>query len=159
MPRHHRNHDSATGLFAPPASARGEGNAGRYVRVAVETGISVWSRDEALVYSAAEGPPLLGRRVVVPVGRTGKSAGGVVVAEGGAELLGGLDRERVRPILRETEATLPEDLLDLAEWIASYYVCPLGMVLAAMLPGAVKQRKPAPPPPVVRIHRRGQKRR
>jgi len=31
------------------------------------------------------------------------------------------------------------ELMELARWISSYYVCPLGQVLAAMVPGAVKK--------------------
>ncbi|MHC5061413.1 MAG: replication restart helicase PriA [Planctomycetota bacterium] len=34
---------------------------------------------------------------------------------------------------------LDPDLLALAEWISKYYVCPLGQVLAAMVPAAVKK--------------------
>ena len=34
---------------------------------------------------------------------------------------------------------LPADLVELARWIAGYYCCPLGMVLASMTPAAVKQ--------------------
>jgi primosomal protein N' (replication factor Y) len=30
-------------------------------------------------------------------------------------------------------------MVDLAEWMAGYYVCPLGMVMASMVPAAVKQ--------------------
>ena len=30
-------------------------------------------------------------------------------------------------------------LMELARWISDYYVCPLGMVLGAIVPGAVKK--------------------
>jgi primosomal protein N' (replication factor Y) len=44
----------------------------------------------------------------------------------------------IRDVLRQV-APLPGDLLDLARWISSYYCCPIGMTLAAMVPAAVKR--------------------
>jgi primosomal protein N' (replication factor Y) len=39
----------------------------------------------------------------------------------------------------DKEPLLDAQLMKLARWISSYYVCPLGQVLAAMVPGAVKK--------------------
>ncbi len=39
----------------------------------------------------------------------------------------------------EEEPLLDSNLMELAGWISSYYVCPLGQVLAAMVPGGVKR--------------------
>jgi primosomal protein N' (replication factor Y) len=39
----------------------------------------------------------------------------------------------------DKEPLLDAQLMELARWISSYYVCPLGQVLAAMVPGAVKK--------------------
>ncbi len=39
----------------------------------------------------------------------------------------------------DKEPLLDSELMELARWISSYYVCPLGQVLAAMVPGAVKK--------------------
>ncbi len=39
----------------------------------------------------------------------------------------------------DKEPLLDSELMELAQWISSYYVCPLGQVLAAMVPGAVKK--------------------
>jgi len=39
----------------------------------------------------------------------------------------------------DKEPLLNSELMELARWISSYYVCPLGQVLAAMVPGAVKK--------------------
>jgi primosomal protein N' (replication factor Y) len=39
----------------------------------------------------------------------------------------------------DKEPLLDAALLELARWISGYYVCPLGQVLAAMVPGAVKK--------------------
>jgi primosomal protein N' (replication factor Y) (superfamily II helicase) len=82
----------------------------------------------------------LGDRVEVPLGRGDRMVAGVVVRLGGAELLEGLAPEKVKRIARRTGTGLPADLLPLAEWMADYYVCPLGMVLAALMPAAVKRR-------------------
>lgn len=41
--------------------------------------------------------------------------------------------------LVDKEPLVDADLMDLARWIAGYYVCPLGQVLAAMVPAAVKK--------------------
>lgn len=116
----------------PPAGAE------TYARVAVERSID--SRgpdtDDGLTYS---GRGLArGDHVEVPLGRGDTAARGVVLQTGGPELLGGLDPRRVKAISRRTGARLPEPLLALAEWMAGYYICPLGMVFAAMLPAAVK---------------------
>ncbi len=39
----------------------------------------------------------------------------------------------------DKEPLLDVQLMELARWISSYYVCPLGQVLAAMVPAAVKK--------------------
>jgi len=39
----------------------------------------------------------------------------------------------------DKEPLVSAELMELARWISSYYVCPLGQVLAAMVPGAVKK--------------------
>ena len=39
----------------------------------------------------------------------------------------------------DKEPLLDSELMEMARWISSYYVCPLGQVLAAMVPGAVKK--------------------
>jgi primosomal protein N' (replication factor Y) (superfamily II helicase) len=80
----------------------------------------------------------VGQRVQVPLGRGNKPTGGIVVAVGGRELLGDVAAAKVKPILRATPGRLPDQLVELARWMAEYYVCPLGMVLATMLPAAVK---------------------
>ncbi len=42
------------------------------------------------------------------------------------------------------EATLPPDLMQLAEWIASYYCAPLSRVLSSMLPASLKEQLDPP---------------
>lgn len=110
---------------------------GVFVRVAVERGVD---RDDGLTYRI-EGDaetPAVGERVLVPVGRGDQRVGGVVLEVGGAELLGGVDPGRVKPVLGSTGARLPAPLVELGRWLAGYYCCPVGMVLASMLPAAVK---------------------
>ncbi len=102
------------------------------VRVAVERGIE----GEGLTYASPWPEIRVGEQVEVPLGR-GKSRG-VVIAKGSAELLDGLDRTKVRHVLKRLGAELPIELVELGRWIAAYYVAPLGMTLASMVPGAVK---------------------
>ena len=114
---------------------------GVYARVVVERGLEGGAGEHGLTYRCDEGePPSVGERVKVPLGRSGKLAGGVVVCTGGAELLDGFDASRVKPIAGRTGAVVPAGLLELATWMASYYVCPLGMVLASVVPSAVKHQ-------------------
>jgi primosomal protein N' (replication factor Y) len=154
---------------APPQTGADSASAvGTLVRVAVERGIDTHpsppqkaaspasnaastisssgahargEQGHGLTYAVPPGMSLdVGRRVEVPLGRGDARAAGVVVAVGGAELLGGLPASRVKPVLRDTGAGLTGELVELARWISGYYVCPLGMVLSAMLPAAVKKR-------------------
>lgn len=116
-----------------------------YLRVAVERGIDrrggggAGGGGAALTYKSAT-PVEVGRRVEVPLGRGNARAAGVVVETGGPELCDGLDPAKVKPIVRDAGVGLPARLVELARWIANYYVCPLGMVLASMMPAAVKKR-------------------
>src|SRR4051812_19873372 len=111
---------------------------GVLVRVAVERGIDAERGEEGLTYRCAGASPSVGERVEVPLGRKQKLTPGIVVAVGGPELLEGLAESRVKAVARRTGAALPGSLVQLAQWIAGYYVCPLGMVLATMMPAAVK---------------------
>ncbi|MFO0786191.1 MAG: primosomal protein N' [Phycisphaerales bacterium] len=115
----------------------------RFALVAVERGIDRAGDDGAeLLYEIpaeleSSGSLQSGERVDVPLGK--RKVGGVVVASGGTELLGDIDPVKIRPILRRSGAILPNSLMELAKWIAGYYVCPLGMVLSSMIPSAVKK--------------------
>ncbi|MHC4805406.1 MAG: replication restart helicase PriA [Planctomycetota bacterium] len=85
-----------------------------------------------------------GRRVEVPFGRKDKLEVGCCVeadippdqsftARGGGRKL-----KRIVKLM-DKEPLLDSQLMELARWISGYYVCPLGQVLAAMVPGAVKR--------------------
>jgi primosomal protein N' (replication factor Y) len=119
------------------------------VRVAVERGLDrtreatharAASRtgDGSLTYRSPVALPL-GQRVEVPLGSGDTPAIGIVVETGGVELLDGLDITRIKSVLRDTGPGLPPRLVELARWISTYYICPLGMVLATMVPAAVKK--------------------
>lgn len=81
-----------------------------------------------------------GQIVIVPLGRGDTPTTGVVTDVGGGELLGDLPPQRAKSILKVSDAVLPPALMDLARWMAGYYVCPVGMVLASMIPAAVSRQ-------------------
>ncbi|MBL9000498.1 MAG: primosomal protein N' [Phycisphaerae bacterium] len=137
---------------------------GTFVRVAVERGIDTLDGPDGLTYGI-RGPemPVFGERVIVPLGRGDATASGVVIAVGGLELVEGIDPARVKPLVRRTGAKVPRPLIELGEWMARYYVCPLGMVLSGLLPASVKtdtgrktiELAERPPPPATPPRLRG----
>jgi len=91
-----------------------------------------------------------GQRVKVPFGRNNKLTIGFCVGTepvrvsdltSGNVLRGTSGRKihlkKVEEVV-DGEALLDSELMELAGWVSSYYVCPWGQVLAAMVPGAVK---------------------
>ncbi|MBY0307278.1 MAG: primosomal protein N', partial [Phycisphaerales bacterium] len=127
---------------APPVSYQ------RYVRVVVERGIervglesdSYVPPEHALTYGMpGETPVEPGQRVVVPLGRGNKPAAGIVTVVGGPELLDGLEPRKVKPVAKVTPVRLAPTLVRLGAWMGEYYISPLGMVYATMLPAAVKR--------------------
>lgn len=105
-----------------------------YARVAIERGID---RMGGLTYRG-EPEIRVGQRVVVPVGRGNVSTGGIVIETGGNELLDGFDPRKVKAVLEMSSTVLPESLVELGQWMATYYMCPLGMVFGSIVPAAVK---------------------
>lgn len=82
---------------------------------------------------SVEGPvPPAGTRVLVPFRRE-ERIGWIIGAGSGAELT------RVRPILDilEEEPSVPPELMQLAGWMADYYLAPLGMILRTSLPSVL----------------------
>ncbi|NQU74855.1 MAG: primosomal protein N' [Planctomycetes bacterium] len=106
--------------------------------VGVAVAANVWS---AYDYSwPADWPePEKGLRVRVPFGAGNRPTGGFIVRVGGRQT----DRklkfvaERV-----DSQPQLDAELFALAEWIAGYYLTPLGLVLPAMVPSAVGATAP-----------------
>ena len=87
----------------------------------------------AFTYAVEGASPPLGARVMVPFGRNVHI--GFVVGDGAAV-------PRVKKVLAclDRTPTVSEDLLELARWIADYYVAPLGQVLKAVVPGPLVDR-------------------
>ena len=89
-------------------------------------------------------PVEVGQRVEAPFGKTNKLEKGFCVEadvpfEGSFASRGrGRTLKTVSNVIDE-EPLLDAKLMALANWIGSYYVCPLGQVLAAMVPGGVKK--------------------
>jgi len=85
-----------------------------------------------------------GQRVETPFGRKNKLEAGFCVAadvppeESFAAHGRGRKLKKVSKVI-DKEPLVDAELMELARWISSYYVCPLGQVLAAMVPGAVKK--------------------
>ncbi len=89
-----------------------------------------------------------GQRVEVPFGKKNKLEVGFCVAVEKRDRLaslamtqGGQRQFKLKIVIRiiDKEPLLSAELMELARWISSYYVCPLGQVLAAMVPRAVKK--------------------
>jgi primosomal protein N' (replication factor Y) len=89
-------------------------------------------------------PVQVGQRVEAPFGRKDKAEVGFCIAadvpleKSFASRGRGHRLKQVTRIVDETPL-LDAELMELAEWVSSYYVCPLGQVLAAMVPSAVKK--------------------
>ena len=85
-----------------------------------------------------------GQRVEAPFGKADKAEAGFCVEadvpfeESFAAHGRGRKLKIVSKII-DKEPLVDSGLMELAKWISSYYVCPLGQVLAAMVPGAVKK--------------------
>lgn len=92
--------------------------------------------DRTFTYSVGEQDPAPGSRVLVPFRQ--ERMQGVVIARHNTPPEGA-----VRAILQtlDDEPALSPELLRLGEWIASYYVAPLGEVLRTMLPLSAEVRR------------------
>lgn len=107
----------------------------RLVSVAVPVAL-----DRAFTYALPDGVDALaaGVRVVVPFGA--RVLVGVVRPSRPEDRLGDADPSKLRTILEVFDApeepALGEDLVALCEWIADYYVAPIGEVYRLALPGA-----------------------
>ena len=112
----------------------------RIARVAVERAFDA-ARDpgEGLAYRVPADMPgvTLGMRATVPLGRS--TAQGLIAELGGPELAEGIPPGKLRSIKEVSGPALPADLVELARWLAAYYVCPRVTAPATMLPAAVKK--------------------
>ena len=91
-------------------------------------------------YDVGADPPARGVRVLVPFGR-GKRVGIVL----GVSTESTLAPERLKGVLDVLDDVplLPERLISLLEWAATYYHHPLGEVLAGALPAILRSGRPA----------------
>ena len=118
-----------------------EATCSHIVRVAFET-----AADTEFDYLVPDEiwPVQIGQRVEAPFGKTDKPEKGfcIEVDIPPERAFGSEDRGIHLKIVRRTVEESPlldQHLMELAKWISSYYVCPLGQVLAAMVPSAVKK--------------------
>jgi len=125
----------------------GDGSAvtcGHIIRVAFES-----AADAEFDYLVPDEiwPIQVGQRVEVPLGRKNKLQIGFCVEtdidhrehrEPQSKKAKPFKLKRVSRVVDE-EPLVDGGLMELARWISGYYVCPLGQVLAAMVPGAVKK--------------------
>jgi primosomal protein N' (replication factor Y) (superfamily II helicase) len=87
--------------------------------------------DKPFTYAVNGVVPVVGARVIVPF--SGQRLMGVVVRLHDNAPTDGFEIKPLQQVL-DSEALLDRYLLKLAEWIAQYYVAPLGEVLRGMLP-------------------------
>jgi len=87
--------------------------------------------DQTFTYAVNGAVPAVGARVLAPF--SGQRLMGVVVRVHDDAPAEGFEIKPVQQVLDES-ALLPEELMELARWIAAYYVAPLGEVLRGMLP-------------------------
>ncbi len=94
--------------------------------------------DQTFTYAVNGVVPMVGARVLVPF--SGQKLMGVVVRVHENAPADDFEIKPVQQVLDES-ALLPDELMKLAAWIASYYVAPLGEVLRGMLPLAAEVKR------------------
>jgi primosomal protein N' (replication factor Y) len=94
--------------------------------------------DQVFTYAVNGVVPVVGARVLVPF--SGQRLMGVVVRVHEDAPADGFEIKPVQMVLDDV-ALLPDELMKLAGWIASYYVAPLGEVLRGMLPLAAEVKR------------------
>jgi len=127
-------------LFEAEEAERGECN--HIIRVAFES-----AADTEFDYLVPDRywPIGVGQRVEAPFGRANKLEAGFCIEadvpfEKSFAARGKGRKLKIVSNVIDKEPLLDAELMALARWISGYYVCPLGQVLAAMVPGAVKKR-------------------
>ncbi len=94
--------------------------------------------DRVFTYELGPLVAVAGARVLVPFG--GQLLQGVAVKLHDIAPDAGIEVKRVQSVLDEA-ALLPEELMELARWIAAYYCAPLGEVLRGMMPLTAEVRR------------------
>lgn len=112
---------------------------GQIIRVAVDTGA-----DAVFDYVVPDhlGAIAVGQRVQAPFGKRNKPVSAFCVKVlTDADEIAKSRRFRLKAIIGRLDDSplLNDTLMKLAGWISEYYFCPLGQVLSAMVPAAVKK--------------------
>jgi len=94
--------------------------------------------DQTFTYAVNGVMPAVGARVLVPF--SGQRLMGVVVRVHDEVPANDFEIKPVQQVLDDA-AILPDQLMKLAQWIAQYYVAPLGEVLRGMLPLAAEVKR------------------
>ena len=94
--------------------------------------------DRVFTYAVTAQIPVVGARVLVPF--SGQRLMGVVVRVHDDVPADDFEVKPVQQVLDDA-AVLPDELMELARWIAAYYVAPLGEVLRGMLPLAAEVKR------------------
>lgn len=132
MTKHYTNSLFATGEETENISG------GHVVRIAFDSGA-----DTEFDYVVPDilWPVGVGQRLRVPFGRGNKPVVGFCVAiiDAGSEQKARRFRLKAVKEVLDAEPLIDSALMELARWISNYYVCPLGQVLAAIVPAAVKK--------------------
>lgn len=120
---------------APPDPHAASRSDGPFAGVAIEQSI-----DRVLDYSVPKkliASLKVGQRVKVPLGRGNRAAYGYVVSISDTSA-----HAKTKPIhaIDDDRILISSKMMELARWIARYYVSPLGMVLESIIPSAVKKR-------------------
>ncbi len=117
------------------ASATSHAAEGPFAGVALDQSI-----DRVLDYSIPKTLQTMlhvGQRVVVPLGRKNKPTRGYVVSIHPTS-----DYPKIKPLraIDDERVLVDGKLMELARWISRYYVAPLGAVIEAIIPAAVKKK-------------------
>jgi len=124
------------GLLATEESHK-EAQAGGARVVGVVVNANVW-RTFDYVWPRAFGEPTVGQRVRVPFGRGNRTTLAFVVDLSPA---GGVRELKTVAEIVDTETQFDATRWQLGQWISRYYLTPLGMTLAAMIPSAVGRHR------------------
>ena len=94
--------------------------------------------DQLFTYAVNGVVPVAGARVLVPF--SGQKLMGVVTRVHDDAPDSGIEIKPIQQVL-DAAPLLPDELMELARWIARYYVAPLGEVLRGMMPLAAEVRR------------------
>lgn len=118
-----------------------QGPCAHIIRVAFDSAV-----DNEFDYAVSDEfwPILPGQRVQVPFGRANKIQNAFCIVSDVKKEDSFTDdskKRRLKKVLTviDPKPLIGENLLTLAGWISSYYICPLGQVLSAIVPAAVKK--------------------